>query len=96
MFKAITDKHQTVAVKVVDLRAACDDGSLDEAIEQETAEIAVLKSVRHPNIVLFLKSERSADHKLFIFTELIAGHSLFQLMQLQKKLFDEFGVRKFI
>uniref|UniRef100_A0A1I8IM74 Protein kinase domain-containing protein n=1 Tax=Macrostomum lignano TaxID=282301 RepID=A0A1I8IM74_9PLAT len=95
VYKAFTDKRQTVAVKIVRLEGASSARLMDEAIEIENAEISVLKAIRHPNIVQFLKSERIKKGKLCIFTELISGHSLSELMQLQRRPFDEAAVRDF-
>uniref|UniRef100_A0A1I8GQL4 Protein kinase domain-containing protein n=1 Tax=Macrostomum lignano TaxID=282301 RepID=A0A1I8GQL4_9PLAT len=95
VYKAFTDKQQTVAVKIVKLEGASSASLIDEAIEKENAEISVLKAVRHPNIVQFLKSERIKKGELCIFTELISGHSLSELMQLQRRPFDEAAVRNF-
>ncbi|PAA74612.1 hypothetical protein BOX15_Mlig023755g1, partial [Macrostomum lignano] len=95
VYKAFTDKRQTVAVKIVRLEGASSARLMDEAIEKENAEISVLKAIRHPNIVQFLKSERIKKGKLCIFTELISGHSLSELMQLQRRPFDEAAVRDF-
>uniref|UniRef100_A0A1I8I008 Protein kinase domain-containing protein n=1 Tax=Macrostomum lignano TaxID=282301 RepID=A0A1I8I008_9PLAT len=95
VYKAFTDKRQTVAVKIVRLEGASSARLMDEAIEKENAEISVLKAIRHPNIVQFLKSERIKKGKLCIFTELISGHSLSELMQLQRRPFDEEAVRDF-
>uniref|UniRef100_A0A1I8IGY9 Protein kinase domain-containing protein n=2 Tax=Macrostomum lignano TaxID=282301 RepID=A0A1I8IGY9_9PLAT len=95
VYKAFTDKRQTVAVKIVRLEGASSARLVDEAIEKENAEISVLKAIRHPNIVQFLKSERIKKGKLCIFTELISGHSLSELMQLQRRPFDEAAVRDF-
>uniref|UniRef100_A0A1I8I8K5 Protein kinase domain-containing protein n=1 Tax=Macrostomum lignano TaxID=282301 RepID=A0A1I8I8K5_9PLAT len=94
VYKAFTDKRQTVAVKIVRLEGASSARLVDEAIEIENAEISVLKAIRHPNIVQFLKSERKKG-KLCIFTELISGHSLSELMQLQRRPFNEAAVKDF-
>ncbi|PAA60035.1 hypothetical protein BOX15_Mlig007464g2 [Macrostomum lignano] len=95
VFKVFTDKRQTVAVKIVQLEIVGNLKLLDQAVEQENAEIAVLRSIRHPNILKFLKSQRTRNHKLCIFTELIAGHSLTDLMRRQRKPFDECAIRDF-
>ncbi|PAA85900.1 hypothetical protein BOX15_Mlig014128g1 [Macrostomum lignano] len=95
VFKAFTDKQQTVAVKIVHPDSSSTLSSqLSEAMDQEKKGMEILRGIRHTNVVLFLKTE-TTDGEIRIFTELIAGHSLLELMQRLKKPFDELAVRKF-
>ncbi|PAA71750.1 hypothetical protein BOX15_Mlig002250g2 [Macrostomum lignano] len=94
VYKAYTDKHQFVAVKIVTMKGN-DPKRYKRAIEQERKGIEILKTVRHPNIVVFLKSELDDSGQFCIFTELIAGISLFDLMKRQRKPFEESGIKKF-
>uniref|UniRef100_A0A1I8HRG8 Protein kinase domain-containing protein n=1 Tax=Macrostomum lignano TaxID=282301 RepID=A0A1I8HRG8_9PLAT len=95
VYKALTDKNQTVAVKIIKLAGAMTSKKLNKAVEKECAEIAVLRKLEHPNILKFLKYERTKQGKLCIFTELISGNSLSGLMQQQQKPFAEKAVRDF-
>uniref|UniRef100_A0A1I8HPR2 Protein kinase domain-containing protein n=1 Tax=Macrostomum lignano TaxID=282301 RepID=A0A1I8HPR2_9PLAT len=94
VYKALTDRNQTVAVKVLPLRDTGQSGKLQKAVEMEKRGVEILKRLSHPNIVQFLKCEQKSDG-LYIFTELISGHSLFELMQRQNKPFEESEVRDF-
>uniref|UniRef100_A0A1I8GQT7 Protein kinase domain-containing protein n=1 Tax=Macrostomum lignano TaxID=282301 RepID=A0A1I8GQT7_9PLAT len=91
VYKAFTDRQQTVAVKIVEPRSveARDGGGAGEA------GFEILVRIRHRNIVQFLKTERSAENGFCIFTELIAGCSLLDLMNRLNKPFDEPAVRRF-
>uniref|UniRef100_A0A1I8F4S3 Protein kinase domain-containing protein n=1 Tax=Macrostomum lignano TaxID=282301 RepID=A0A1I8F4S3_9PLAT len=80
VYKALTDKNQTVAVKIIKLAGAMTSKKLNKAVEKECAEIAY---------------ERTKQGKLCIFTELISGNSLSGLMQQQQKPFAEKAVRDF-
>uniref|UniRef100_A0A1I8FGY2 Protein kinase domain-containing protein n=1 Tax=Macrostomum lignano TaxID=282301 RepID=A0A1I8FGY2_9PLAT len=81
VYKALTDRNQTVAVK--------------RAVEMEKRGVEILKRLSHPNILQFLKFEQKSDG-LYIFTELVSGHSLFELMQRQNKPFKESGGLNFL
>ncbi|PAA80926.1 hypothetical protein BOX15_Mlig009647g1 [Macrostomum lignano] len=94
VYKALTDRNQTVAVKVLPLSGTGQSGKLQRAVEMEKRGVEILKRLSHPNILQFLKCEQKSDG-LYIFTELVSGHSLFELMQRQKKPFKESGVRDF-
>ncbi|PAA84534.1 hypothetical protein BOX15_Mlig032061g1 [Macrostomum lignano] len=95
VFKALTDRNQTVAVKVLPMSQAEQDAEeLKIKILMEKRGVEILKRLSHPNIVQFLKCEQKSDG-LYIFTELVSGHSLFELMQRQNKPFKESGVRDF-
>lgn len=94
VFKAITDKHQFVAVKIVKLRGMMND-QISQVISQEQRGIEILSGIQHPNILVFLKCEQSPNGDFCIFTELISGVSLFDLMKRQKQAFDEAGICKF-
>ncbi|PAA91490.1 hypothetical protein BOX15_Mlig028886g1 [Macrostomum lignano] len=94
VYKALTDRNQTVAVKVLPLSGTGQSGKLQKAVELEKRGVEILKRLSHPNILQFLKCEQKSDG-LYIFTELVSGHSLFELMQRQNKPFKESGVRDF-
>uniref|UniRef100_A0A1I8GRD4 Protein kinase domain-containing protein n=1 Tax=Macrostomum lignano TaxID=282301 RepID=A0A1I8GRD4_9PLAT len=95
VYKALTDRNQTVAIKVLPLSQAEQDAEeLKKNLQMENRGVEILKRLSHPNIVQFLKCEQSSDG-LYIFTELVSGHSLFELMQRQNKPFKESGVRDF-
>uniref|UniRef100_A0A1I8GQT6 Protein kinase domain-containing protein n=1 Tax=Macrostomum lignano TaxID=282301 RepID=A0A1I8GQT6_9PLAT len=94
VYKVLTDKLQTVAVKIVKLNDTKNPTKLAKAIERERLGIEILKGIRHLNIMQFLKYERSSTGQFCIFTELIAGHSLLDLMNLQGRPFDEEAVKK--
>ncbi|PAA55144.1 hypothetical protein BOX15_Mlig020586g1 [Macrostomum lignano] len=94
VYKVVTDRNQTVAVKVLPLSGTGQSGKLQKAVEMEKRGAEIHKRLSHPNIVQFLKCEQSWDG-LYIFTELVSGHSLFELMQRQNKPFKESGVRDF-
>ncbi|PAA69168.1 hypothetical protein BOX15_Mlig024086g1 [Macrostomum lignano] len=94
VYKALTDRNQTVAVKVLPLSGTGQSGKLQKAVEMEKRGVEILKRLSHPNILQFLKCEQKSDG-LYIFTELVSGHSLFELMQRQNKPFKESGVRDF-
>ncbi|PAA82001.1 hypothetical protein BOX15_Mlig032503g1, partial [Macrostomum lignano] len=95
VYKALTDKHQTVAVKIVYLQANGGTESVNAAIERELFEVSILRGMQHQNILKFIKAERYKKRMLSIFTELIAGQSLYDLMQKQQKPFDESAVKDF-
>ncbi|PAA60108.1 hypothetical protein BOX15_Mlig007832g1, partial [Macrostomum lignano] len=95
VYKAFTDRQQTVAVKIVEPIRCSDPSKLETAVEQERRGFEILVRIRHRNIVQFLKTERSAEHGFCIFTELIAGCSLLDLMNRLNKPFDEPAVRRF-
>uniref|UniRef100_A0A1I8HQA0 Protein kinase domain-containing protein n=1 Tax=Macrostomum lignano TaxID=282301 RepID=A0A1I8HQA0_9PLAT len=90
VYKALTDRNQTVAVKVLPLSGTGQSGKLQKAVELEKRGVEILKRLSHPNILQFLKCEQKSDG-LYIFTELVSGHSLFELMQRQNKPFKESG-----
>ncbi|PAA80928.1 hypothetical protein BOX15_Mlig011736g1 [Macrostomum lignano] len=94
VYKALTDRNQTVAVKVLPLSGTGQSRKLQKAVEMEKRGVEILKRLSHPNILQFLKCEQKSDG-LYIFTELVSGHSLFELMQRQNKPFKESGVRDF-
>uniref|UniRef100_A0A1I8J4L7 Protein kinase domain-containing protein n=1 Tax=Macrostomum lignano TaxID=282301 RepID=A0A1I8J4L7_9PLAT len=94
VYKAVTDRNQTVAVKVLPLRDTGQSGKLQKAVEMEKRGVEILKRLSHPNILKLLKCELKSDG-LYIFTELVSGHSLFELMQRQHKPFKESEVRDF-
>uniref|UniRef100_A0A1I8H7S4 Protein kinase domain-containing protein n=1 Tax=Macrostomum lignano TaxID=282301 RepID=A0A1I8H7S4_9PLAT len=94
VYKALTDRNQTVAVKVLPLSGTGQLRKLQKAVEMEKRGVEILKRLSHSNIVQFLKCEQKSDG-LYIFTELVSGLSLFELMQRQNKPFKEFGVRDF-
>uniref|UniRef100_A0A1I8HEL3 Protein kinase domain-containing protein n=2 Tax=Macrostomum lignano TaxID=282301 RepID=A0A1I8HEL3_9PLAT len=94
VYKALTDRNQTVAVKVLPLSGTGQSGKLQKAVEMEKRGVEIIKRLSHPNILQFLKCEQKSDG-LYIFTELVSGHSLFELMQRQNKPFKESGVRDF-
>ncbi|PAA51059.1 hypothetical protein BOX15_Mlig031600g2 [Macrostomum lignano] len=94
VYKALTDRIQTVAVKVLPLSGTGESGKLQKAVEMEKRGVEILKRLSHPNIVQFLKCEQKSDG-LYIFTELVSGHSLFELMKRQNKPFQESWVRDF-
>uniref|UniRef100_A0A1I8G9M0 Protein kinase domain-containing protein n=1 Tax=Macrostomum lignano TaxID=282301 RepID=A0A1I8G9M0_9PLAT len=91
VYKALTDRNQTVAVKVLPLSGTGQSGKLQKAVEMEKRGVEILKRLSHPNILQFLKCEQKSDG-LYIFTELVSGHSLFELMQRQNKPFKESGI----
>uniref|UniRef100_A0A1I8HWK2 Protein kinase domain-containing protein n=1 Tax=Macrostomum lignano TaxID=282301 RepID=A0A1I8HWK2_9PLAT len=91
VYKALTDRNQTVAVKVLPLSGTGQSGKLQKAVEMEKRGVEILKRLSHPNILQFLKCEQKSDG-LYIFTELVSGHSLFELMERQKKPFKESGI----
>uniref|UniRef100_A0A1I8J1N4 Protein kinase domain-containing protein n=1 Tax=Macrostomum lignano TaxID=282301 RepID=A0A1I8J1N4_9PLAT len=95
VYKAFTDRQQTVAVKIVEPVRCSDPSKLEMAVEQERRGFEILVRIRHRNIVQFLKTERSAENGFCIFTELIAGCSLLDLMNRLNKPFDEPAVRRF-
>uniref|UniRef100_A0A1I8IDE3 Protein kinase domain-containing protein n=1 Tax=Macrostomum lignano TaxID=282301 RepID=A0A1I8IDE3_9PLAT len=80
VYKALTDRNQTVAVKVLPLSGTGQSGKLQKAVEMEKRGVEILKRLSHPNIVQFFKCEQKSNG-LYIFTELVSGHSLFELMQ---------------
>uniref|UniRef100_A0A1I8I8C8 Protein kinase domain-containing protein n=1 Tax=Macrostomum lignano TaxID=282301 RepID=A0A1I8I8C8_9PLAT len=94
VYKALTDRNQTVAVKMLPLSGTDKSGKLQKAVEMEKRGVEILKRLSHPNILQFLKCEQKSDG-LYIFTELVLGHSLFELMQRQNKPFKESEVRDF-
>ncbi|PAA80922.1 hypothetical protein BOX15_Mlig020446g2 [Macrostomum lignano] len=94
VYKALTDRNQTVAVKVLPLSGTGQSRKLQKAVEMEKRGVEIIKRLSHPNILQFLKCEQKSDG-LYIFTELVSGHSLFELMQRQNKPFKESGVRDF-
>uniref|UniRef100_A0A1I8IU06 Protein kinase domain-containing protein n=1 Tax=Macrostomum lignano TaxID=282301 RepID=A0A1I8IU06_9PLAT len=91
VYKALTDRNQTVAVKVLPLSGTGQSGKLQRAVEMEKRGVEILKRLSHPNILQFLKCEQKSDG-LYIFTELVSGHSLFELMQRQKKPFKDSNI----
>uniref|UniRef100_A0A1I8IF83 Protein kinase domain-containing protein n=1 Tax=Macrostomum lignano TaxID=282301 RepID=A0A1I8IF83_9PLAT len=91
VYKVVTDRNQTVAVKVLPLSGTGQSGKLQKAVEMEKRGVEILKRLSHPNIVQFLKCEHKSDG-LYIFTELVSGHSLLELMQRQNKPFKESGI----
>uniref|UniRef100_A0A1I8ICS7 Protein kinase domain-containing protein n=1 Tax=Macrostomum lignano TaxID=282301 RepID=A0A1I8ICS7_9PLAT len=90
VYKALTDRNQTVAVKKLPLSHARQAAGKLKIILMEKRGVEILKRISHPNIVQFLKCEQKSDG-LYIFTELVSGHSLFELMQRQNKPFKESG-----
>ncbi|PAA49418.1 hypothetical protein BOX15_Mlig024438g2 [Macrostomum lignano] len=94
VYKAITDKHQFVAVKVVQLRGLMSEQTT-RIVSQEKKGIEILSGLKHPNILVFLKCEQAPNGDFCIFTELISGVSLCDLMRRQKQPFEEAGICKF-
>ncbi|PAA87039.1 hypothetical protein BOX15_Mlig015280g2, partial [Macrostomum lignano] len=92
VFKALTDRYQTVAVKVIPVSG--DAWREKNELKLEQRGIEILKTVKHPNIVLFLKCEVTSDG-FCIFTELISGLSLLDLMKQNEKPIEESGVMDF-
>lgn len=64
---------QEIAVKQVQLpRDNANSGKVSEHIRSLESEVAVLRSLRHENIVRYLGTERTSEH-LNIFLEYVAG-----------------------
>ncbi|PAA77795.1 hypothetical protein BOX15_Mlig023526g1 [Macrostomum lignano] len=94
VYKAFTDRHQFVAVKVIKPMGNMDSAKRRQIFLQEKQAMDLLRHVRHENIVRFLKAEEK-DGKFYIFSELLSGYTIQEIMFKQKKPIDESGIKRF-